>query len=221
MSLYTFIFKKKFGKISLKHLTKYVSIIVAVIYIPIATIAFISDLFTKSDKYAAILLSAHAFSDHDYWAPPCAFLGSYPAWTLYFNSKGQKIDYFFAATKKDFIKIIQDDKYQSIVLVGHGSHNSWRATDNQVTNFDIEKLKGKFRKKNGEWFQLSCPGQDYSPIHLGELVMAKGNVYYYQGDSAGTLDFVIDALTAFRHIKSETAKQKNELKNTNLAPSVL
>jgi hypothetical protein len=51
--------------------------------------------------------------------------------------------------------------------------------------------------------------------------MAKGNVYYYQGDSAGTLDFIIDALTAFRHIKSETSKQKNKSENTNLAPSVL
>jgi hypothetical protein len=38
---------------------------------------------------------------------------------------------------------------------------------------------------------------------MGELVMANKNVYYY-GGSAGTFDFVLDALTAFRHIKKSS-----------------
>jgi hypothetical protein len=200
VSIYSLIFQKKFGKIGFKHLIKYLSIIIAVVYLPVATVAYVSNLFAKTDKYAAILLSAHAFSDHDYWAPPIAFLGSYPAWTLYFNSRGEKSDYFFSATKQDFMDVLTDSKYQSIVFVGHGSRNSWRATDNQITNYDIDKMKGKFQLKHGEWIQLSCAEPDYSPIHMGELVMANNNVYYYSG-SAGTFDFVLDALTAFRHIK--------------------
>ncbi len=199
MNIYHLLFKKKIGKIGFKDLMKYFFIIIAV-YIPIATIAFVSNLFTKTDKYAAILLSAHALSDHDYWAPPLAFLGSYPAWTLYFNSRGEKIDYFFNATKNDFMSVLADNKYQSIVLVGHGSYNTWRATDNQIANYDIEAMKGKFQLKQGEWIQLSCADPDFSPIHIGELVMAKENVYHYNG-AAGTFDFVLDALTAFRHIK--------------------
>jgi hypothetical protein len=203
MSIYSLIFQKKFGKIGLKQLIKYLSIIIGVVYLPIAAVACVSNLFTKTDKYAAILLSAHAFSDHDYWAPPIAFLGSYPAWTLYFNSRGEKSDYFFSATKKDFMDVLMDNKYQSIVFVGHGSRNCWRATDTQISNNDIDKMKGKFQLKHGEWIQLSCAEPDYSPVHMGELVMANKNVYYY-GGSAGTFDFVLDALTAFRHIKKSS-----------------
>jgi hypothetical protein len=199
MSVYQIFFKKKFGKIGLRHLIKYLAIIVAV-YVPIAAIAFLSNFLTKTDNYAAVLLSAHALSDHDYWAPPLAFLGSYPAWTLYFNSRGEKIDYFFNATKKDFMQILADNKYQSIVLVGHGSYNTWRATDDQIANYDIEAMKGKFEIKHGEWIQLSCADPDFSPVHIGELVMEKKNVHHYNG-AAGTFDFVLDALTAFSHIK--------------------
>ncbi len=205
MNIYHLLFKRKFGNIGLKHLLKLV-LIIAVAYLPVAAIAFTSNSYVKTDKYAAILLSAHAFSDHDYWAPPFAFLGSYPAWTLYFNARGKKIDYFFKATKKDFMNVIMDSKYQSIVLVGHGSYNTWRATDTQVANYDIEFHKGKFKQKQGEWMQLSCADPDFSPVHIGELVMKKENVHHYNGE-AGTLDFVLDALTAFRHIKKASTSR--------------
>ena len=128
-----------------------------VLYIPAATIAFLSDTRTNSDQYAAILLSAHAFTSHDHWAPVLAFAGSYPAWTLYFNSKGIKPDYIFSATYDDFVKVLQDDKYQSVVLVGHGSFNCWQATDALICTYDVEQVSGEYKKKHGEWFQLSCP----------------------------------------------------------------
>jgi hypothetical protein len=148
------------------------------VYVPLAITAFISDFTTNSDEYAAIMLSAHAATDYDYWAPPMAFLGSYPAWTLYFNSKGLKTDYFFAATTQDFLNVLKNDKYQSIVLVGHGSYNSWRATDGHIDNHTIKAIDGRFKKKGGEWFQLTCPVQDYAPVQLGQLVMSHGKSYY-------------------------------------------
>ena len=206
MNIYHLLFKKKFGNVGLRHLAKYLLVIFAA-YLPITAVAFFSNLFTKTDKYAAVLLSAHALTDHDYWAPPLAFLGSYPAWTLYFNARGEKIDYFFNATKEDFMSIISDDKYQSIVLVGHGSYNTWRATDAQIANYDIEPLQGRFQRKQGEWIQLSCADPDFSPVHIGELVMRKEHVYHYNG-SAGTFDFILDALTAFRHIKNASIKKE-------------
>lgn len=214
MDIYYLLFKKRFGRISLKHLIKYILILIAV-YLPIAAIAFISNVSVKTGKSAAILLSAHAFSDYDYWAPPLAFLGSYPAWTLYFNARGEKIDYFFNATKDDFMNVLMDSKYQSIVLVGHGSYNTWRATDTQIANYDIELNKGKFQQKQGEWIQLSCADPDFSPVHLGELVMKKENVHHYNGE-AGTLDFVLDALTAFRHIKKASAADSSTLSEESL-----
>ncbi len=191
-------------RIKIKRLIKHTVLTIMIVYVPLAIAAFTTNLFSKPDKYAAILLSAHAITDHDHWAPVCAYLGSYPAWTLYFNSKGLKTDYIFSATKNDFKQVLLDEKYQSIVLVGHGSYNSWRATDDTVSNHDIKMMKGKFKKKSGEWFQLSCPEKDYSPVHLGELVMKSGKSYRYIGDAAYAFDFILDALTAFRHIKAET-----------------
>jgi hypothetical protein len=202
----SYLFEKKFGKIGLKKVFLILFTGFAIGYIPYAATALISDITTKSNQYAAILLSADAITGHDHWAPPIAFLGSYPSWTLYFNSLGYKTDYIFSAKHKDFVKVLMDEKYQSIVLVGHGSFNCWKATDELVSTYDIKRLAGKFKKKQGEWFQLSCPSPDYSPKHLGEMVMANGNYYYYTGDEAGNIDFVMDALFAFNHIKAERKK---------------
>ncbi len=176
------------------------------VYIPAATIAFISDQKTRSDRYAAILISAHALAGNDYWLPPIAFAGSYPAWTLYFNARGLKPDYFFGATHKDFVDVLQDKRYQSIVLVGHGSYNHWRATDQEVSVFDIERLEGTFDKKSGEWFQLTCGNREFSDIQLGEPVMRSGRSHAYSSN-AYALHFIIDALTPFWLIKSATEQR--------------
>jgi hypothetical protein len=196
-------FEKKLGKISLKRLAFVLLTGLALGYIPYAATAWISDITTKTNQYAAILLSADAITGYDHWSPPIAFAGSYPSWTLYFNSLGFKTDFIFSATAKDFYNVLMDNKYQSIVLVGHGSFNCWKATDKLVCTYDIERLAGKFRRKQGEWFQLTCPSPDYSSTHLGQLVMANDNYYFYSGNWAGTLDFVLDALFAFRNIKAE------------------
>ena len=143
------------------------------------------------------------------WASPIAFLGSYPAWTLYFNFNGVKTDYFFNATKNDMKNVLIDPKYESIVMVGHGSRNGWKATDSFVSNDDVNEWKELFEPKKGEWFQLSCAGYDTYPEHIGELVMDnKDKVYYYSGDVAGTTMFVTDALTGFRLIKYQTHKRR-------------
>jgi hypothetical protein len=200
--------RKRYGTMSLKRLGAIICTCLMAVYVPLAITAFISDLMTNSDEYAAIMISAHAATNYDYWAPPMAFLGSYPAWTLYFNSKGLRTDYFFAATKQDFLNVLEDERYQSIVLVGHGTYNSWRATDGNIDNHTIKAMDGRFKKKRGEWFQLTCPVQDYSPVQLGQLVMAHGRSYYYNGQGVNTYDLVMDALTAFWHIKAETRERE-------------
>ncbi len=205
--------RKKIGRFEiLKPLLKATKIFVIcalVVYIPAATIAFISDAQTRTDQYAAILLSAHAFSNHDHWAPVLAFAGSYPAWTLYFNSRGLKPDYIFSATYDDFVKVLRDDRYQSIVLVGHGSYNHWQATDMEVSIFAVQRLEGKFNKKSGEWFQLTCATREFSDIQLGELVMQNSPTYTYNGE-VGTLHLVADALIPFWRIKAATEKRLKE-----------
>jgi hypothetical protein len=182
------------------------SVCALLIYIPAAAVAYLSDRRTDSDRYAAILISAHAIAGNDHWLPPIAFLGSYPAWTLYFNARGLKPVYILSATYRDFVDVLEDEHYQSIVLVGHGSFNHWRATDQEVSVYDVQGLEGKFRKKTGEWFQLTCGNREFSDVQLGEPVMQSGRSHAYSS-SAYALHFVIDALTPFRLIKSATAKR--------------
>jgi hypothetical protein len=213
-----YLLEKQYGPTVLSDLYrigKRAFIYIMYIYIPVSAIATVTNnVIVKEDRYAAILLSGYAFSDYDYWASPLAFLGSYPAWTLYFNFNGMQTDYIFRATREDLKTVLVDPKYQSIVLVGHGSSNVWRATDSYVTNDDINNWKPLFTPKTGEWIQLSCPASDTYPEHLGELVMDdKEKVYHYSGRTVGNTEFVTDALTGFRLIKYQTHKRRDIKEN--------
>ena len=210
--LYYFIFNKKFGSIGfiqIYHFCKKIFIYLICIYIPLASLAFITNTFiVKDERYAAVMISGYAFSDYDYWVSPIVFLGTYPAWTFYFNINGLKTDYFFNATKNDLKNVLIDNKFESVVLVGHGSMNGWKATDKYVSNDDINQWKDLFEAKKGEWFQLTCAARDTYPEHIGELAMSDlNNVYRYTSEFAGTGMLVIDALTGFRLLKYQTNKR--------------
>ena len=93
-------------------------------------------------------------------------------------------------------------------MVGHGSRNGWKATDEFVSNDDINEWKELFEPKKGEWFQLSCAGNDTYSEHIGELVMNdKEKVFYYSGEVAGNFMFITDAVTGFRLMKYQTNKR--------------
>jgi hypothetical protein len=175
----------------------------------LAVAACISNAATVTDRKAAVLVSGHAVTDHDHWLPPIALAGSYAAWTFYFNARNLKVKYFLSASRNDFIDVLCSDTYQSIVLVGHGTYNSWRATDGYINNWDILALKGRFREKDGEWFQLTCSTRDFSPVSMGDLVMKPGRVFYYQGGNVKGYDLILDALSGFRHIKDETLRNRS------------
>ena len=115
---------------------------------------------------------------------------------------------FFNATKNDLKNVLIDTKFESVVLVGHGSMNGWKATDKYVSNDDINQWKDLFEAKKGEWFQLTCAARDTYPEHIGELAMSDlNNVYRYTSEFAGTGMLVIDALTGFRLLKYQTNKR--------------
>ena len=197
------------------------------LYIPLMVGCYLVNNYLVSSKNgtAAVLLSSYAFdytlfardvqsykklekfNGKDHWSPPLAFLGSYPAWSLYFSWRKQRLDYFFSATVDDFETVLTDPKYQSIVFVGHGSFNSIQLADGQVDNDFVTQRLGKSEKKSGEWFQLSCPAFDYRDQHIGSLVMEQGRFFHYNpeiSEDAGTLHFVVDALTGFLLLKQHT-----------------
>lgn len=174
------------------------------IYTGLAIITAIRDMSINNDEYAAVLLSDYAFWQYDYWASPCAFLGSYIPWSYYFNNRNMKAKWFFRAKSNDLEKVIKDKDCQSIVLVGHGDIDSWQATDMEVSNTLVKKMMKGVPKKKGEWLQLSCGGDSKYFMKMGELVMEdKKNVYTYS-KSVTTDIFVFDALSGFRYLKSLT-----------------
>jgi len=172
------------------------------IYIGLAIFTTIHDKSIKSDEYAAVLLSDYAITKYDYWASPSAFLGSYITWSYYFNNKSMKVKWFLRAKSTDMKKVIRDRNCQSIVLVGHGNLNAWRATDMIVSNNEVKEMINDVPKKKGEWLQLTCGEEDFSPVKMGELVMEKGQVYTY-GKAVTTYVFVADAIFGFKYLKQK------------------
>ncbi len=92
--------------------------------------------------------------------------------------------------------------------MGHGTRNPWHATDGQVDNEHLKAFACQIERKRGEWFQLTCPAADYSPVRLGEHVMAPECVFTYAGHTIKSYDLVLDALSGFRHIKAENGKRE-------------
>jgi len=170
------------------------------VYTVAALLTAVRDRCIKNDEYAAVLLSDHAFTRFDYWASPAAFLGSYLTWSHYFNNRDLKVKWFLRARGADLEKAIRDPACRSIVLVGHGNLNAWRATDLKVTNTEVEKMMDGIARKKGEWLQLTCGDEDFSPVRMGELVMEKSNVYTYRGP-ATFYAFAADAISGFKFLK--------------------
>jgi hypothetical protein len=170
------------------------------VYAVAALITAARDNGINNEEYAAVLLSDHALTRFDYWASPAAFLGSYLSWSYYFNNQNIKTKWFLRAKSMDLEKVIRDPKCRSMVLVGHGNLNAWRATDRRVTNFEVEKMMTGIAMKKGEWLQLTCGEEDFSPVRMGELVMETGNVYTYRGP-ATFYDFAVDAISGFKLLK--------------------
>jgi len=201
MSIFIFSGKPFFTKTRIKFILLRMVLPFFTIYACFAVVTIIRDNNIKSDQYAAVLLSDYALTKYDYWASPSAFLGSYLPWSYYFNNRDMKIRWFLRAKSSDLKKVIKDRNCQSIVLVGHGSLNTWKATDMIVSNLEVEEMMNGVQKKKGEWLQLTCGEADFSPVKMGELVMEKERVYTYNG-AATFYMFVADAIFGFKHLKS-------------------
>jgi hypothetical protein len=200
--------KPFFAKKRIKFILRRVILPLAAIYLGLVIIATIRDMTVKNDEYAAVLLSDHAITKYDYWASPSAFLGAYIPWTYYFNNKNMKVRWFLRAKSTDLEKMIKDTKCQSIVLVGHGSKNNWQATDTEVTNIEAKEMMRGMPKKKGEWLQLTCGVEDFSPVKMGELVMERERVYTYD-KAVSTYIFVTDALFGFKYLKHTKDVKEN------------
>lgn len=194
--------KPFFTKERIRFLFRKIILPLLLIYIGLGIITTIRNMNIRNNEYAAVLLSDYAFWQYDYWASPCAFLGSYIPWTHYFNNRNMKVKWFLRAKSNDLEKVIKDKDCQSIVLVGHGDIDSWQATDMEVSNAAVGKMMQGIPKKSGEWLQLSCGNESAFFMKMGELVMRDKRKVYTYSKSATTYMFVFDALSGFRYLKS-------------------
>lgn len=81
--------------------------------------------------------------------------------TLGQNLKGNYVDWYSNATKKEVLKILKEGDHESIVFIGHGSQASFCATDEPLTSEDI--LDNDIPKINGELVQHTCGKKDPIP----------------------------------------------------------
>lgn len=172
-----------------------------ILHLSWSVIATVRNFSLKSPTCAAVLISDYAFTKYDYWISPLAIIGAYPYWTYYFNNRGMKVKWIPHAYSRDLEKVIKDPRFQSIVVVGHGSVNAWQAIDALITNKEMAEITKGLEKKKGEWIQLTCAEEDQWPTKMGELVMNKENVYTYNS-SVNTFILVADAISGFKYLKS-------------------
>src|SRR3989344_2176058 len=90
----------------------------------------------------AILISYHTHATWDkYWGEFAKlFIPAYVARIeLAFGQKANWVKK--AATSGDFFEAIKDESIQNIVLYGHGSWDSWKATNRSVDSFELEEVE--------------------------------------------------------------------------------
>jgi len=150
------------------------------IYLVLCGIAFTINANLHSEKYAAILIGDSYIVERNYLVTPIAILGSYPQFNFYFNSKGFKVEYIGHATRKDLERVLKDQKYQTIVIIGEGNYSTWVDSEgDEIAYFDVgDMMKGR-REKLGEWLQLTCGQIEYSNIQLGEDAVERGKAYSF------------------------------------------
>ncbi len=163
-----------------KKICKWVLLPLVAIYLILCGIAFTINANLHSEKYAAILIGDNYIVKHNYLVTPIAILGSYPQFNFYFNSKGVRVEYIGHATGKDLERVLKDQKYQTIVIIGEGNYSTWLDSEgNEIAYFDIRDMMKGRGKKQGEWLQLTCGQIEYSTVQLGEYAVERGKAYSF------------------------------------------
>lgn len=161
----------------LKFLSKIALFPLAANTVAIPVTYFINSLPIYNEK-TAVFTSGDDHITKDILPPPVVSLlvdfFMYVPVTLRQNLRGSQVDWYGNATGDTVVEQITDDKYQSVVLIGHrgGSTNgSYAATDRIVYTSEILKYKPK--KKSGELVQHTCGVKKDRQKSLREIILKK------------------------------------------------
>jgi hypothetical protein len=78
--------------------------------------------------------------------------------TAKYHAEGHSVKWVSNVKRETFLDMLSDEQYQNIILIGHGSNNSYYASDGRVTAEDI--LEKGIKKKKGALCQHTCGGGD-------------------------------------------------------------
>ena len=100
----------------------------------------------------------------------------------FLNLKGYKADWIFNATKGDLESVLESDKYQSIVTMGHGTMSTWDAYDGLVRQKVISEFYGDRPKKTGYWIQQACGTTKGKPLGIDVMERPRERCRFYLTD---------------------------------------
>ncbi|MBI4016706.1 MAG: hypothetical protein HY363_03360 [Candidatus Aenigmarchaeota archaeon] len=159
----------------------------------------INSIQPKENRTAVLISDSHYEETRPTLSPILKTLMYVPL-TIYYNVDNSGVDWILHAQSSDLEQILQDENYKNIVLVGHGSYNSWSATDRTVTEEDI--IQWQTTKKE-ELLQLTCVKNDGSTPFGNEI--SDANYHYKVGNSDIVLPtlMAVDLLTGFPVLKGQ------------------
>lgn len=83
------------------------------------------------------------------------------------NLKKRKVDVFKKATSKDLEEVLLDNRYQNVILSGHGNSLEWVASDRSVSVYELDSIP--FERKKGDVIKLGCgDAVDYFALRIAK-----------------------------------------------------
>ncbi len=97
-------------------------------------------------------------SGGSWWRSKACDLGVYTPITLKQNLLGYHVDWYSHADMHTVFVVMDDEKYQNVVFIGHGTHSSFQATDGGISSriFVIAQERFGSVKKTGMLIQHTC-----------------------------------------------------------------
>ena len=91
-------------------------------------------------------------------------LGVKGAVARFFTERDISVDYKHNARSDDLKKLLADEAYQNIVVIGHGERNKWCARDGTVYTEDLDEWMNGLPKKKGYFIQFTCGDKEGKPL---------------------------------------------------------
>jgi|SRR3989344_654705 len=119
---------------------------------------------TSGDQRAKVLIFDEPLTE---WQS--VMLGVKGAVARFFTGKNVRVDYKHNAKSDDLREVLENERYQNIVVMGHGGRSCWCARDGVVYAQDVENWMDGLQKKKGYFIQFTCGNEQGKPLGYGAV----------------------------------------------------